>query len=153
MEHIDREKAQRVWQRVQSRQPMPSAVHTPDLSMTPEGLVLEELTDAQLFAQLARQAKDPAAAQFRLLAQQAQARMGILRGICALSGLTAPAQIPKPPRQDNVPAALRRLMGRLLRRHKEYQKLCANDEFGPLYERLSAQTADSALLLAGIIGK
>lgn len=153
MEHIDRDKAQRVWQRVQSRQPMPPAVHTPSLPLTPEGLVLEELTDSLLFAQLARQLKDPLAAQFRLLAQQSQNRAGVLRGICILSGLTAPAQIPKPPRQDNISAALRRLLGRLLRRKNEYSRLCDHEEYGPLYERLAVLTVDSALALAGIIGK
>ena len=149
MEYIDREKAQRVWQRVQSRQapaPQPQG-----LTLTPEGLVLEEMTDSLLLAQLAQQLKDSTV--LRTLSQQAQHRAAVLRGVCVLSGLTAPAQIPKPPRQDNVPAALRRLMGRLLRRRAEYETLCTHEEFGPLYRHLMEHTADSATSLAVLIGK
>ena len=147
--HIDQQKAARVWQRVQSRQapaPQPQG-----LTLTPEGLVLEEMTDSLLFAQLAQQVKDGTA--LRTLSQQAAHRASILRGICVLSGLTAPGQIPKPSRQDNIPAALRRLMGRLLRRTEEYRKLCDHGEFGELYQGLVKLTRESALLLAQVIGK
>lgn len=149
MEYIDREKAQRVWQRVQSRQA--PASQPQGLAPTPEGLVLEEVTDSLLYAQLAQQLKDNTS--LRLLSQQAQSRAAVLRGICVLSGLTAPGQIPKPSRQDNIPAALRRLMGRLLRRRAEYEKLCTHEEFGPLYRHLMEHTADSAVSLAVLIGK
>lgn len=149
MEYIDREKAQRVWQRVQSRQapaPQPQG-----LAPTPEGLVLEEVTDSLLYAQLAQQLKDNTS--LRLLSQQAQSRAAVLRGICVLSGLTAPGQIPKPSRQDNIPAALRRLMGRLLRRTEEYRRLCDHGEFGELYQGLAKLARESTLLLAQVIGK
>ena len=147
MEQFDREKAQRVWQRVQARQPLP----TPSISAGPEGFVLEELTDAEVLLQLARQSKMPEP--LRQLAAQGQSRAGVLKGICRLAGLTAPAALPKVGRQDNIQAALRRLMGRLLRRLKEYRSLCDHEEFGPLYEALALQARDSSLLLAQIIGK
>ena len=116
MEPIDRQKAQRVWQRVQSTHP-----ESPPLAgSNPEGLLLEEITNSQLLEQLARQTREPA--QLRLLAQQCQHRANILRGICKLSSLTAPTGIPKPGPQDNFPAALRRLMGQLLRRLQEYRR-------------------------------
>lgn len=153
MEQIDREKAQRVWQRVQSRQPAAQTAHASSLSPTPEGFVLEELTDGEVLLQLARQSKEPANGPLRQLAAQTQSRAGILRGICRLAGLTAPDQLPKPGRQDNVPAVLRRLMGRLLRRLQEYRKLCDHPEFGPLYEGLAQSSRDSALSLAQVIGK
>ena len=146
MEHIDRQKAQRVWQRVQNAPSFPQTMTT-----NPEGLLLEEITDTQLLEQLARQVKEPAG--LRLLAQQGQHRADILRGICKLSSLTAPGGIPKPGRQDNLPAALRRIMGRLLRRLQEYRRLCDHEEFAPLYEALGELTRDSAVLLAQVIGK
>lgn len=149
MEQIDREKAQRVWQRVQARQPQsPPATN---LSLGPEGFVLEELTDGQVLLQLARQSKDDAL--LRQLATQGQSRSGVLKGICRLAGLTAPSIIPKAGRQDNPQATYRRLMGRLLRRHKQYHSLCEHEEFGPLYAHLAHHTRDSAVLLAQIIGK
>ena len=147
MEHIDRQKAQRVWQRVQSAHP-----ETPlPMGMNPEGLLLEEITDAQLLEQLARQTKE--STNLRLLAQQCQHRAGILRGICKLTSLTPPSGIPKPGRQDNYPATLRRIMGRLLRRLQEYRRLSEHEEFGPLYEALGELTRDTAVLLAQVIGK
>lgn len=147
MEHIDREKAQRVWQRVQAHQsPTP---HT--LDPNPEGLLLEEMTDSLLFHQLAQQVKDSTA--LRTLSQQAAHRAGILRGICVLASLAPPGQIPKPSRQDNIPATLRRLMGRLLRRIEEYRRLCDHGEFGELYQGLANLARESALLLAQVIGK
>ncbi len=149
MEHIDRQKAQRVWQRVQSAQ----GETPPLMGQNPEGLLLEEISDAELFAQLARQAKEPSTNLLRQLAQQSQHRAGILRGICRLSSLTGPTGIPKPGKQDNYPAALRRIMGRLLRRLQEYRRLCSHEEFGPLYEALGELTRDSAVLLAQTIGK
>ena len=151
MEHIDREKAQRVWQRVQAQQNVSLAPQRPGLATSPEGLVLEELTDHLLLQQLAQQRKDNAA--LRQLGQQALERADVLRGICALSALTPPARLPRPTRQDNVPAALRRLMGRLLRRRAEYERLCIHEEFGPLYRHLMKHTADSAVSLAVLIGK
>ena len=146
MEHIDRQKAQRVWQRVQNAPSFPQTA-----TANPEGLLLEEITDAQLLEQLARQVKEPA--NLRLLAQQSHHRADILRGICKLSSLTAPSGIPKPGRQDNYAAALRRIIGRLLRRRQEYHRLCDQEEFAPLYEALGELTRDSAVVLAQVIGK
>lgn len=148
MEHIDRDKAQRVWQRVQSQTPQASTAP----AMTPDGLILEELTDQGLYRQLARQNSDHAAA-LGQLSQQSRHRASVLRGICKLSGLSVPAQMPKANRQENLSAALRLLMGRLLRRRTEYERLCDHEEFGPLYRRLMEHTADSATALAVLIGK
>ena len=147
MEPIDRQKAQRVWQRVQSAHP---AAPLP-MGMNPEGLLLEEITDAQLLEQLARQTKEPT--NLRVLAQQCQHRASILRGICKLASLTPPSGIPKPGRQDNSPATLRRIMGRLLRRLQEYRRLSEHEEFGPLYEALGELTRDTTVLLSQVIGK
>lgn len=150
MEQIDREKAQRVWRRVQgdrSMSPMPVAP-AQILQPNPEGLLLGELTDTQLLLQLSRGKDSP----LRQLAAQSQSRAAVLRGICRLSGLSGPAELPKPEVKETS-AALRRLMGQLLRRLREYRQLCAHEEFGPLYETLAHQTQDSAAALARIIGK
>jgi len=155
MEQIDREKAQRVWKRVQGDRSAPQAPVSPAriLQPTPEGLLLEELTDVAFFSQLAHQSRAQSADPLRQLAGQAQNRAGVLQGICRLAELTTPANLPKPGRQDHLPAALRRCMGRLLRRLREYRQLCDHEEFSPLYEALADQTRDSAVLLARIIGK
>lgn len=147
MEQFDREKAQRVWKRVQGDRNVPPMPVGPAriLQPNPEGLLLGELTDLQLL----RTSKDPA---LRQLAAQSQSRAAVLRGICRLMELTGPSELPRPDNKP-LPTALRHLMGRLLRRLQEYRQLCENEEFGPLYDSLAHQTQESAVLLARIIGK
>lgn len=124
MESIDQGLQQRVWQRVHER---PETV-------TPEGLLLDERTDA---------------AQLRLwgLGQQTAERIAILRTICRLSGIPDAGVSPKTEkRTDDI--ALRRLMGRLLRRHRQYTTLCDHPEYGILYDALAHMTKDTAVALA-----
>ena len=143
MEQFDREKARRVWQRVQNQ---PGEERLP---ANPEGLLLEELTDLRLLGQLALQQKSPL---LRELISRTQNRVDTLRGICRLSGLTVPSNLPKLPATP-FPTALRRLMGFLLRRQLEYHRLAEHPEYGCLYEGLSEQTKASSLMLAKLIGQ
>ena len=150
MDQFDREKAQRVWQRVQSNQPAPPP--KPPAQPNPEGLLLEELIDIRLLQQLARQQREPLAGLLRSLIAQGQGRASALRGICQLSGLTPPSALPK----ADTPAlanGLRRLMGQLLRRRMAYRQLDDHPEYGPLYDSLAQETQASALALAKIIGR
>ena len=124
MDKIDHELQQRVWQRVHER---PETV-------APEGLLLDERTDA---------------AQLRLWGQgqQTAERIAILRTICRLSGIPDARVTPKTEvRSDDI--ALRRLMGRLLRRHRQYASLCDHPEYGILYDALAGMTRDAAVMLA-----
>ena len=109
--------------------------------------------DGNAFLQLARQGKEPANGHLHQLAAQAQERAAVLKGICRLVGTDYPTQIPKTSAQENTQAALRRLMGRLLRRHEQYRQLCEQGEFALLYQALAPKVQGSALLLAQIIGK
>ena len=153
MEQFDREKAQRVWQRVQARQSVSPPQYSVNQPPAPEGFVLEELMDGEAFLQLARQEKEPANGPLRRLAAQAQERAAILKGICRLVGTAYPTQLPKTAGQDNIQAALRRLMGRLLRRHEQYCQLSEGGEFAPLYQELAQKIQHSMVLLAQAIGK
>ena len=151
MEQFDREKAQRVWKRVQGeRNPPPVNVGPAQiLQPNPEGLLLGELTDLRLLQQLSRGSQEPA---LRQLTAQAQSRAAVLKGICRLMSLTGPGELPKIDTKEPS-AALRRLMGGLLRRYREYRHLCDQEEFGVLYHSLARQTQESAVLLARLIGK
>ena len=151
MDQFDREKAQRVWQRVQ-RERTPEVGPAQIYPLNPEGLLLEELTDARLFLQLSRQNKESASGPLHALAAQTQSRAAVLKGICHLSGLTPPAQVPATEAQTQS-AALRRLAGRLLRRYQEYRQLCDHAEYAPIYEELSAQAKNSAVALCRLLGK
>lgn len=150
MDQFDREKAQRVWRRVQGeRTDLPA---NPLLQSNPEGLLLEELTDIRLLQQLAKQQREPVASALRALTSQAQSRAAVLRGICKLSSLTPPSSLPKLEGPE-LSTGLRRLMGRLLRRRLEYHRLTEQQEYGCLYEALGRETQESALTLARLIGR
>lgn len=149
MEQFDREKARRVWQRVQGERPEAAP---PLAQPNPEGLLLEELTDIRLLQQLSKQQREPVAGALKALILQGQSRAATLRCICHLSSLTPPGALPK----AETPAlaiGLRRLMGRLLRRRQEYRKLSDHGEFGPLYEGLASEIQSSILTLARLIGR
>lgn len=150
MDQFDREKAQRVWRRVQGeRAELPT---NPLLQPNPEGLLLEELTDIRLLQQLTKQQREPVAGALRTLIAQAQSRAAVLRGICHLSSLTPPAALPKLD-GPGLSTGLRRLMGQLLRRRLEYLRLKEQPEYGCLYEALSREILESILTLARLIGR
>lgn len=150
MDQIDREKAQRVWRRVQGeRSALPANLL---LQPNPEGLLLEELTDIRLLQQLSRQQKEPVAGFLRILISQAQNRAAVVKGICRLSELVPPS-IPPKAEDPALSSGLRRLMGRLLRRRQEYIRLSEQPEYGALYGALAEETLLSILTLARLIGR
>ena len=83
---------------------------------------------------------------------QGQNRAAVLRCICKLSSLTPPSALPSVEAPE-FSAGLRRLMGRLLRRQKEYQQLREHTEFGALYDALAQEIQVTALTLARLMGK
>lgn len=132
MEPIDTALQQRVWQRVQSS-PTPEP---------PEGLLLDERTDA---------------AQFRLLglntlAAQAAERAAILQGLCRLADIADAQLHPTASVGSARMAQLRRLMVRLLHRHRRYGALAQQDDYSPVYAALCDTTKDSCTQLAKYIG-
>jgi hypothetical protein len=132
MGKLDGNLQQRVWQRVQA---MPT--ESVEQAANPQGLLLEELTDEVQFLQLGR----------RELAQQAAGRAAVLRGLCRILQLPEVPVRPKANRRAEA-VAIRDLMGRLLRRHKEYVRLSDHGEFGVIYAALATQTQGSCVLLA-----
>ena len=130
MGNLDRGLQQRVWERVQ-------APKTEAEPMAPQGLLLEELTDEVQFLQLGR----------KELAEQAAGRAAVLRGLCRILQLPEVGIRPKATRRAEA-VAVRDLLGRLLRRHREYARLADHGEFGAIYAALAQQTQGSCLLLA-----
>lgn len=155
MGSINKDMERRVWQRVQgvcSDPAVPTPAEAP-AQTGPEGLLLDELTDGAVLRRLSGKAKEPEAALLRQLMKHTATRAGVLRGICLLSGVPCPTMTPAPTEEERRELLLRRLMGRLLRRDREYRKLCDHPEFGTLYEGLSQNARDAALLLAHAMGK
>lgn len=151
MESIDRNLQQRVWQRVRS-DPEPPPEPPRSTVTGPEGFLLEELTDAALLQRLASSARESRATALRQAASQCQNRAAVLRGLCRLNSTPLPTA-PKPKPIDNPDATCRFVLGNLLRRTGEYEKLCSHGEYGPIYLLLTARTRESALLLTQALGK
>ena len=126
MEPIDSGLQQRVWQRVRSA---PS-----DETPQPQELLLEERTDEVQLRHLG----------WNSTAAQTAARIAVLQGLCRLSGQAEGQLMPKP-EQWNDP--LRRLVGRLLRRHRQYEALAAHPEYGTVYDALAHMTQTSVVTL------
>ena len=132
MEPIDRELQQRVWQRVQN-------AAEPE---RPEGLLLEERTDAVQFRLLG----------LNSLAAQAKERTAILQGLCRLADIPDAHLLPTASAGSNDNALLRRLMTGLVRRYRRYTALAQQDEYGPVYAALAELTRSTCAQLAKHIG-
>ena len=121
---------QRVWQRVRGQQE----------SLGPEGFLVEERLDGDA---LQRQG---------LPNGSFAARADLLRGICRLMG----TPLPQLPRRPLAAESVRTLLGRMLRRQRQYALLQSHPEFGALYEELAhslrAACADLCRTLGGELG-
>lgn len=141
MGDINREMQERVWQRVRGQAPEPSREST---EANPQALLLGELTDIRLLRKTGNHEI------LNQLAQQAVHRADMLRGICILTQMDVPGKLP--PGAEPGPAVLRLLMGSLLRRYREYCRLEAHGEYGPVYAQLAQSAQNSCGLLAKYIG-
>ena len=109
---------------------------------SPEGLLLDERTDAAQFRMLG----------LKTLAEQALERAAILQGLCRLAGTEDAKLHPTASTGSAQMAQLRRLMVRLLHRHSRYQALAEHNEYGPIYAALGDMTKASCAQLAKYIG-
>lgn len=151
MDSIDKGLQQRVWQRVRS-EPEPPSEPPRSAAIGPEGFLLEELTDANLLQRLAASSREPRSSLLRQAAGLCQVRAAALRGLCRVTGADLPSA-PKPKPIDNPDAACRFVLGNLLRRSGEYEKLCSHGEFAPIHSLLAARCRESAFLLSQALGK
>lgn len=121
---------QRVWQRVRGQQE----------ALGPEGFLVEERLDGDALQRLG------------LPNGSFSARADLLRGLCRLSGTA----LPQLPRRPLAADSAKTLLGRMLRRQRQYALLQSHPEFGALYEELAASLrtacADLCRTLGGELG-
>ncbi len=150
MEHFDTEKAARVWQRVQNREPLAP------LREDPEPLLgaLQEL--AGFYSALGNLLSGKGRMQAHRLRQSVLENGASIRGICALLGRQLSAPAPSVPVRE--PA--RRLAEKCCHRERWLAEECRRRSFdpgwGPLCARLASQAEDrweGALALLGALGK
>lgn len=149
MEHIDPALAQRVWQRVQAPHvPNASTLSSPALSALAAG----ESADAAACLKLSRELGGQGGTLVKM-AREDQSHAGCLRGICAMvSG--KPTQIPDLPLEPGTSAAvLRRCYANHLARIRQYRRLAEDPDFGPVFEKLSAEEQGHCKQLLELLGR
>lgn len=148
MEQFDREKAKRVWQRVQAGNPIP-----PPQPMGVEMLAAGAFLESNVYRMLSRYMGEKDRQIMMKMATQMQQQGEILRGICRMTTGTA---IPKLPIRDpSAPMAqrLRICYGRAVQRMAEYEKRQADPQFGSTFRKLAEQELSHCQSLLALIGK
>ena len=145
MEHIDPEKAARVWQRVQGGR-----------SMEPEELLVlatQERSDGMIYRQLSRRFRGREEALLRRLSQEEFSHSACLKGIYQmLTGNHLPAEPVHVTAEKNTREALRRCYGRQMQHLAAYEARMHDPEYGQVFQRLAQQARTHCQLLLTLIG-
>lgn len=142
MESYDTDRAQRVWQRVQSERPVPEADFSP--------MMLRARQTAGAYLALARRISRDTAT-LKALANAKQAQAACLTGMQLLSGLPVPDVILESGRGD-----LGWCYAQELQALGDYELWSSHRRFGPAFRDLAAEQlrhCRQVLELAGRIGK
>lgn len=144
MQIIDKEKAARVWERVQPHPPL-----DPGQLL---GLIAGEAEDAATYARLAKQLPGQSGAALRRLYEQEQSHNACLKGIYALITGAHPAIPPVKVQSGSPEAVLRRCYGREMQSLAAYEARTGDPEYGQVFARLAAQEREHCHILLTIIG-
>ena len=144
MQIIDKEKAARVWERVQPKPPL-----DPEQILR---LLTAEQEDAATYAHLAKQLPGPQSASLRKLYEQEQSHSACLKGIYSLITGTPPVLPQIQVQQGKPEAILRRCYGREMQSLAAYEAHSADPEYGQVFARLAAQEREHCHILLTIIG-
>ena len=144
MDTIDKQKAARVWERVQGR-----PVRDPgDLP----ALIAGEWSDAAIYLQLSRRFQGKESAALRRLYEQEQAHAACLKGIYTLLTGAQPAVPTVTPALENTEAALRRCYGREMRCLAQYEARQTDPQYGHVFRSLSRQEQEHCHKILEILG-
>ena len=149
MEQFDREKARRVWQRVQGTAAPPPPEPGEDL----RELVARETESAAVYLQLSRQFQGKDSAALRQMSEQEQSHAAILKGICALNTGTRPGiSVPHP---ENGPAevVLRRCYGREMQSLAEYERRSGDPQYGAVFRKIAEQEQAHCRTVLELLGR
>ena len=144
MENIDREKALRVWQRVQS------APEAQDLGYLAE----EALTDGAVLLRLSRRFQGQWRKRLWDMSRQEQHQGMVLKGIIAVTRGSSPGIRAERVNLVRTESLLRRCWQRMERRSRIYGTMAADPEFGRIYADFAAREdahCRQLLLLLGTI--
>ena len=146
MEGYDKEKAARVWQRVQG-----SVAEDPTRGL--QGMIAEEWADAAVYLSLSRRVQGNHAAMLRKMGQEEQAHMACLKGIYTLQGTGRP-EVPAPQPMEKAPVSvmLRRCYGREMRCLARYEARANDPEYGQIFARMAQQEKEHCRQILELLG-
>ena len=150
METVDRQKAARVWERVQA-QPQSQPVQRLEAKAL-LGLIAGESADASAYLQLSRRFSGQQSATLRKLYEQEQSHVACLRGIYTLLTGEQPAVPEVQSRLESTGAALRRCYGREMQCLAAYEARRGDPEYGAVFARLAEREQEHCHILLTIIG-
>lgn len=146
METYDKQKAARVWQRVQGAAP-----EDPVRGLA--GMIAEEWADAAAYLTMSRRVQGRESAILRKMGQEEQSHMACLKGMYTLLGTGRP-EIPAPQPLDRAPLGLllRRCYGREMRALAQYEARAADPEYGQIFARMAQQEREHCRQLLELLG-
>ncbi len=147
MEQFDREKAKRVWQRVQAGSPMK------EVAMSEGALAAAEMGESALYIKLSQRMRGGDSQVLRKIAMEDRQHAGILRGICRMNG---GENIPKPGnvlQTGSLGQQLRVCYGRKMQIAAEYEKRMEDGQFGNVFAKLAENERSHCRSLLMLIGK
>ena len=147
MEEFDREKARRVWQRVQAG----GTVAEPELGV--QALAGREAAESNAYIRLSRQLKGKDSQLLRQIAMEDRRHSEVLKGICRMTDGLPPVKTPPFPESGNISQRLQLMYGRKLQLAAEYEKRAGHPRFGNIFEHLAQQEYAHCRMLLSLIGK
>ena len=137
-EGINKEMAQRVWDRVQ----VSSGEHKVQPLQQTDGLqslIVEEWQQAQAYEQLSRKLTGGARTTIWELQREKKAQIACLKGICTMCTGQAPLIKAVQPPSAPAPQLLRQCYGRQLRCLARYEGAVGDPEYGHVYKGMAEQ--------------
>ena len=144
MQSIDKEKAARVWQRVQN---------TPSQKEEGlQGMIAHEWSDAITYLQPSRRFQGKQCAALRKMYEEEQSHTDCLKGLYTLITGTQPAVKALPLTGNSIEAVLRQCYGREMQCLALYEQRAGDPEYGQIFSRLAAQEKDHCRIILEILG-
>ena len=149
MREFDSETVRKIWQRVQSD--LPVSQPAKETMGLPEWIAWE-LTFENLYRRIAGKMSGRTANTLRQFARQERQHAQLLRGICVMTGGTAPKIHPVPVQKASVSVLLRQCYGEKLRAISQYEKQCADNQFGDVFRNILQQEQAQCRFLLQLLG-
>ena len=150
MGNFDRERAQRVWQRVQTAQPEMPVVQPAQQLL---GWILEEWQTGQRYIALQGQLPSGHSRMLKEMVKEKQAQVACLKGIYRIMTGSQPKVATVAPKIEPAANLLRKCYGSLMRSLAWYDGVSHDPEYGSAYNRLAQQNRTHCQSILTLLGK